>query len=77
MEYLTFGLMVYLLIGVGFALSSWLEHAEQEVKKGKKPTSFIKGSILFVVGWFIVAIYCYRSGVSRTIPKIDFKQGGK
>ena len=66
-------LMFYFSAGFGFAIASYLQHAEAEVKAKKEVPSFFNGTmIFFIVTWFSVALYCYRAEIKRTIQPIDF-----
>lgn len=63
---------LYLSAGFGFAFASYLQAAEISVnnKKGIPPL-FTGAYLFFVLAWWLVAIYCYRTEVSRTIQKIN------
>lgn len=78
MDYLTAIFAVYVSIGFGFALASWLQAAEIEVNEtGVHSAFFSKALLWFVFGWSVFAIYCYRAEVSRTIEKIDLSKFDK
>lgn len=63
----------YLLVGFGFSLSSWLQAAEREVSKGKDPSPFFGWNLFyFTTLWPLLALYCYRAEVLKTIEKVDF-----
>jgi hypothetical protein len=63
---------LYLSAGFGFAFASYLQAAEISVnnKKGIPPL-FTGAYLFFVLAWWLVAIYCYRTEVSRTIQKTN------
>lgn len=72
---------VYLAIGFGFSVAAWLEAECKNVSEGAKPLdsfSFVT-AILFVLFWPIIAIYIFRSGVTKTIPTYEqyMKMKGK
>lgn len=72
MIYFTIGCCIYLSIGLGFALSSWLQAQEINVKN-KQPVTigFWKCWIHFTLAWWVLAIYCYRVEVSRTVMPVE------
>lgn len=66
-------LFLYLAVGIGFSLSAWLEASTSAVEeKRERPKYFSQTGILFTALWPLVAIYCYRVYVSRTMPPIDY-----
>ncbi len=70
-------LIGYLSAGFGFALASWLQGAEQQVDAGEAPDRLFQGKItIFILMWPLIALYCYRTEVTRTINKIDFSKLG-
>lgn len=72
-------IVIYLSIGFGFALASWLQASEVRVKEGKKPSRFIfsKPFVFISLSWWLVAIYCYRAEVKRTIPTYHYHKDDK
>lgn len=74
-HYLLIVLAIYFTMGFGFAIASWLQACEIKVKEGKAPDSFFGTTLLwFIFAWLIVAIYCYRTEVSRTVAPVDFSK---
>ena len=66
-------LIVYLAVGFGFALASYLDLAEMEVNKGNGiPPFFCKTCLLFWLTWPLIARYCWRAEVKKTIAPVDF-----
>jgi hypothetical protein len=62
----------YVLVGVGFQLAAWLQAAEICADKGEPLPPFICASTFgFIAAWPIIAVYCYRAEVKKTISKID------
>ena len=73
MEILLIILGLYLAAGLGFSLASWLQSAEQEVEAGKKHSPFFsKTFLLFMAIWPLIALYCYRAEVKKSISEIDW-----
>lgn len=67
-------LAVYLLLGVGFAIASWLQAAELRVNKKGKPFE-VGDLVLFVYFaglWPILALYCLRVDVLKNAKPIDW-----
>ncbi len=75
--YIAIGLIAYLSIGIGFAIAAWLQAAEMEVDKTGKYTFKLKTFAFFTVAWWLVAIYCFQTEVSRTKKPIDFSEFDK
>lgn len=69
-------LIVYLAIGFGFALASWLQAQEKRVRNKQTITLNLKMWLVFILLWWGVALYCYRAEVKRTIPTIDYFDKG-
>lgn len=71
---LLYVLAVYLLIGVGFAISAWLQAAELRVNQGGK--AFEAGDFIlaayFAGFWPIIALYCLRVDVLKNAKPIDW-----
>jgi hypothetical protein len=69
----------YVLVGFGFQLAAWLQCAEISADKGEPlPSFFCHTTLGFIAAWPIIAVYCYRAEVKKTISKIDFTNlGGK
>lgn len=67
-------LAIYLLIGVGFAISAWLQAAELRVNKGGK--AFEVGDLIltlyFAGVWPIIALYCLRVDVLKNAKPVDW-----
>lgn len=63
--------IMYLSLGFGFALASWLQAVEVEINEGVTPSRFVfsRPFMFFFLLWWLVAIYCYRSCITKTIPK--------
>ena len=62
----------YLLVGLGFTLASWLQAAEKEVDAGKNQPAFLsKTFVVFIFVWPVIALYCYRAEVKKSINKVD------
>ena len=72
MIYFTVFVLIYLSIGFGFALSAWLDAREKRVKKKLPITLNISNWVVFIMLWWVIAVYCYRAEVKRTIPTIDY-----
>ncbi|WPH64054.1 hypothetical protein vBVpP1_54 [Vibrio phage vB_VpP_1] len=70
----SFLMLAYLLIGAGFALASWLQAAEEEVKEGVYTGISWEAVFWFVVAWPFLAVYCYRTEVSKTIKPLDLSK---
>lgn len=69
---------LYLATGFGFAVASYLQAAEISVNNKKGiPSLFNRTYVFFILAWWLVAIYCYRTEVSRTVAKQDFEQAKK
>ncbi|CAH9016415.1 conserved hypothetical protein [Vibrio phage 137E35-1] len=67
-------LVVYLIIGIGFAIASWLQAAELRVNQGGMP--FEKSDLVltayFAGFWIIIALYCLRVDVLKNAKPIDW-----
>ena len=62
----------YFLMGLGFSLASWLQAAEKEVDTGKNEPPFLsKTFVVFIFVWPVIALYCYRAEVKKSINKVD------
>lgn len=72
MIYFIIFISVYLSIGFGFALASWLTEQEKRTKN-KLPTQLNPVTwVVFILGWLLFAIYCYRAEVKRTVPTYHY-----
>jgi len=67
--------LFYLTAGLGFNISAWLQAAEIASDSNEPiPSFFSRSTVIFIFIWWILAIYCYRAEVKKTIPKIDFDE---
>ncbi|WRQ13091.1 hypothetical protein [Vibrio phage vB_VpM-pA2SJ1] len=64
----------YLMIGLGFALASWLQAAEIEVNETGSYTLDWSTALWFTLAWPVIAAYCYRTEVSKTIKPLDLSK---
>lgn len=67
----------YIFTGFGFALASWLQAAELASDAGLDWSECWRTQIFFIVIWPIIAVYCYRAEVKKSIPKVDISKVGK
>lgn len=68
-------LSIYISMGLGFSICSYLQYTEIRVRTNQPLESkfvTIKIAALFTLFWMFIAIYCYRSGISRTIPELEY-----
>jgi len=72
MIYFIISIITYITLGLGFALSSWLEVQEKNVKAKRPITVDFKMWVIFTLGWWLIAIYCYRAEIKRTIPTYHY-----
>lgn len=73
LAYCAAAIVCHLAIGFGFGLASWLQAAELQVNNNEKIDSLIGGKLItFMIFWPILAIYCYRAEVKKSISKIDW-----
>lgn len=72
-------LYMYLCIGLGFSLASWLEAESIAAKEKIKPFQMfnVKKILIFSFAWWLVAIYYYRAYVTKTIPTIEVMLAGR
>lgn len=73
MTYALIFITIYLSIGFGFALASWLQAAEIQVKE-KKPYDRLLciNTVYFTAFWWLIAIHCYRADIKRSIPDLQY-----
>lgn len=70
----SFLIAAYLLIGVGFSLATWLRLAEEEMEIECGVISVWSVAPWVIIAWPIIAVYCYRTEISKTVKPIDFEQ---
>ena len=71
--WLLLSIVVYLSIGMGFALASWLQALENRLHKQFLRRDYeeeFKTFLLFTIGWWVIAIFCYKSEISKSIPTV-------
>ena len=74
MIYVYFFATAYLSMGLGFSIASWLQAAEIEVNETGGHGSFFSGQLpWFVFLWPIVALFCYKKDVKKTISEEHYQ----
>ena len=64
----------YVFTGFGFSLAAWLQAAEKISDKGGDWSKCWRQFWFFVLIWPIIALYCYRAEVKKSISKIDINK---
>ena len=74
MWYIIWAVSFYVFAGLGFSLAAWLQAAEKISDEGKDWSDCWKSFWFFVLIWPIIAVYCYRAEVKKSIPKININK---
>jgi F0F1-type ATP synthase membrane subunit c/vacuolar-type H+-ATPase subunit K len=75
-ELILIGLLVFLAfyfsIGFGFSLAAWLQAAEISVNQCEDIPSFFPNNLVIAALWPAIALYCYKTEVTKTVNKLDW-----